>query len=184
MRRDRLEEDLDSFFSKYLSDEVFLESIASRYQQSTNSGDGANKLLRLQSQLTKLSERRDRVLDGYFEGVIPRGDRDKRLGSIDADIASVERLMLEVGPTPTLTAASLAEAFSPFCEWAYLQRDDKRKLLQAMIPSIHVANYVVSGISVFESNEHTRTDPAKQLHYAWVVFPSCSQIPFAPQAYP
>jgi DNA invertase Pin-like site-specific DNA recombinase len=158
MRRDRLEQDLDSLFSKYLSDEVFLEAIAARYQRSANSNDNPNKLLRLQGQRTKLSERRDRVLDGYFEGVIARGDRDKRIGSINAEIASVERLMLDVDPTPTLTAASLAEAFSPFCEWDYLQRDDKRKLLQAVIPSIHVADYVVSGLSVFGSNENTHTD--------------------------
>jgi DNA invertase Pin-like site-specific DNA recombinase len=158
MRRDRLEKDLDSLFSKHLTDETFLEAISKRYEESANSKDEMHKHSRLQNQRNKLSARRERVLDGYFEGVIARADRDKRIGSIDAEIASVERLMMEVDPTPTLTSASLAEAFVPFYEWDFLQRDEKRKLLQTVVPSIHVADYVVSGISVFGGNENTRTD--------------------------
>ena len=49
---------------------------------------------------------------------------------------------------PALTARELADEFSVFHEWEFLGRADKRKLLRATIPTIHVQDYRVVGLNL------------------------------------
>ena len=57
-------------------------------------------------------------------------------------------MLVSTEVAPTLSAEALAEIFSPFFEWKFLNRSDKRAVLAATVPEIHVADYVVSGIHV------------------------------------
>lgn len=155
MRRERLEHQLDVLFSQRLTDDGFLEGLVAKTPTSPN-----GKLARLNTGLTSLTAKRQRVLDGYFDGVIARKERESRISAIDADIDAMQRLMMDDEPASALTHKSLAEALSPFYEWEFLTRDDKRQLLSAIVPSIHVSDYRVSGLTVLCGNENTRTAAA------------------------
>jgi hypothetical protein len=54
-----------------------------------------------------------------------------------------------VSSAPRVTVKELAEAFSVFHEWKFLGRADKRQLLWAAMPEVHVQDYRVVGLSLF-----------------------------------
>jgi hypothetical protein len=88
-------------------------------------------------------------LDSYFEGTINRDERDRRFAAIQRDQELYQNLLLRVAvPATTLSAESMVPLFSPFLEWKCLGREDKRRLLTAIVPEIHVANYNIAGVSL------------------------------------
>ncbi len=74
---------------------------------------------------------------------------NRRLKQIDKDEAFYQDLLLRAEPVvPRLSVKDLAGAFSPFFEWEFLSREQKRRLLQATVPEIHVLNYQINGLSL------------------------------------
>jgi DNA invertase Pin-like site-specific DNA recombinase len=148
MRREILEPKLDHLFSRQLTDVRFLRNLASCWEATTNVNEQQAKTARMRSELESLSQRRQRVLDSYFEGVISREERDQRLAVIERDQNFYRDLLLREMPPAGLTAEDMARAFAPFFEWEFLGRSDKRRLLSIVVPEIHVADYKLAGISV------------------------------------
>jgi DNA invertase Pin-like site-specific DNA recombinase len=148
MRLDKLEPALDSLFADRLTDGGFLRALAAEMQERAGRQTGALEAKRLQSQLVSLGAKRERVLDAYFEGLIDSSQRDAKLGEVDRAIATAEELLRRERPDTAVTADSLAEVFSPFFEYSLLDREDKRRLLSAIAPEIHVADYRIHGITL------------------------------------
>lgn len=163
MRRELLESNLDGLFGERLTDVGFLREIFQEHEKRSGAAASQSKILRLQNDLDALHKRRQRVLDTFFEGVISREERDSRLGSMDRDVRLTEELLLREEPQPGLSPADLALAFEPFYEWSLLNRSQKRQLLAAIVPEVHVADCNVSGLMVMaparhDENIHTDKD--------------------------
>lgn len=146
MRRETLEQKLDHLFAMQPTQTAFLRSLANSWQSAAKVNERRDRRSRMQSELEALREKRERVLDSYFEGVICREERDRRLASIQRDQEFYQNLLLRAVPAPTLSADTLASLFSPFVEWKLLGRGDKRRLLAGVVPEIHVANYKIAGL--------------------------------------
>ncbi len=145
MRRERLEECLNTLIAERLTNRRFLQQLAATYAERK----GKPELARVESPVAQLEEKRKRVMDAYFEGVIDKAERDSRLAVLDADAALYGNLAARaVSPVPILTAKQLAETFSVFHEWQFLGRTDKRQLLQAAMPEVHVENYRIVGLTL------------------------------------
>ena len=163
MRRERLERCIDRLFSERLTDRGFLEQIASEYFARSASGVGKAEILRLQQARERLEEKRKRVLEAYFDNLIDRAVRDKRLSEIETDVRFYENMLLKAQPAAQgVSADELAEVFAPLREWEFLSRLDKRRVLQTVAPQIHVDNYRVKGIALLaeptHGNEVSHTD--------------------------
>lgn len=162
MRREVLEQKLDHLFSRQLTEVRFLRNLSSCWEAAANVNEQRARTARMRAELESLSEKRQRVLDSYFEGVINREERDQRLSAIDRDQNFYRELLLRAMPAAGVTAEDLARAFAPFFEWEFLGRSDKRRLLSVIVPEIHVANYKLAGISVLTDpmrrNEVSHTD--------------------------
>jgi hypothetical protein len=148
MRRERVESLLDSIFSHRLTDHDFLERIATDFAEMSHSTANKDEHLRLQRMYKQLSEKRSRILDGYFENLIDRKQRDEKLKEVDADVRFCEQKLGDTGADEyEISAESLANALAPFQEWEFLPRKDKRRLLQSLIPEIHIRNYEVTKLA-------------------------------------
>ncbi|MDX6610952.1 MAG: Recombinase [Blastocatellia bacterium] len=144
MRRDTLDPQLDAIFTKKLTSASFLKRhVLSPMRRNQPLVDDSE---RLASQLSALENKRRRVLDSYFDGVISGVERDARLKHIETQRQSVSRLMQKQRLCPTLTPETLAEVFAPFVEFDLMSRDDKRQLLNTLTPEVVVSKYTVKGL--------------------------------------
>jgi len=105
-----------------------------------------------------LDERRQRILDAYFEGTIDRADRDARLAKLEEERKRCQASFEPIEHVQKFNAEDLAEMLSPFYEWKFLTRDDKRALLSSFCPQIRVADYEIRGLTLLCSDKVTRKD--------------------------
>ena len=162
MRRERLEQQIDQLFSDRLMDRRFLGQIASDYENHSTGNEPRTELLRIQKQIEGLKNKHKRVLDAYFDNLIQSDERDCRIQEIEKDVRFYQDLALKSGQSSTqLSSEKLADAFGPFHEWEFLSMEDRRRLLQSIVPEIHVRDYEVVGLSLLADsvsrNEMTRT---------------------------
>jgi DNA invertase Pin-like site-specific DNA recombinase len=161
MRRERLEESIDRLFAERLTDRTFIDRLVLEYGRSSDSTERLGQLARVQHQLTELSQKRQRVLEAYFENLIDRAERDRRLTTIERDLRFYGGLSSKaVSPSLKLSAEDLAHVLGPLYEWKFLTRADKRHILQAVVPEIHVRDHKVVGLSLISDlhdNEMTHT---------------------------
>jgi DNA invertase Pin-like site-specific DNA recombinase len=149
MRRERLEQSLDTLISDRLTDSRFLKQLSTTFAGRRSASATKPELSRAQAGLSQLKEKKQRVMDAYFENLIDRSERDRRLDALAIDAELYGNLASRASvATPALTARELADAFGAFHEWDFLGRADKRNLLRATMPEIHVKDYRITGVSV------------------------------------
>jgi len=159
MAREKLEAKLDSLFADQLTDRDFLEMCVRELTQRTSFDRSTVRIKSLTAQLTKLREKRGRVLEAFLDGVITREERDRRLLPIDHEIQSSQTLLTRMVPPPQVNVCSLAKAFGILAEWKFWTREQKRSVLSVLAPDIRVADYDVMALGVSPavfSNENTR----------------------------
>jgi DNA invertase Pin-like site-specific DNA recombinase len=157
MRKDRLEPILDDLFARRLTDPEFLDRHILSPMESQPALQRNTALLH--SQIASLCGKRKRVLDGYFDGVIPAQDRDERIEAIDRETKIIEALLANDTPADHFSLDSLCAAFRPFVQFDLLSRDDKRILLNTLAPKIVVKDYQVDGIWLsLDGDKCTHTD--------------------------
>lgn len=142
MRRDRTDPMIDQLFAKRLTN----PKVLSRLIKGLNEKRPAADTEMLNARLERLEAKRQRVLDYYFEGGIKAGERDVKFAEIESERQIVVSLLAKSQPNPNLSTDRLADLFSVFTEFDLLERQDKRALLGAIAPQIHVHNYVVEGL--------------------------------------
>jgi hypothetical protein len=149
MRREKIEQHLDGIFATRLTDRGFLRELVEEFDARAKGKGSEKKIARLQAQLGRLEEKRQRILDGYFEGVISRDDRDSRVVIVDRDRAIAAGALEDEVPThPGLEVKQLVDLFRPLFTWKTLHLESKRRILFSLVPEIRVANYVVAGMSL------------------------------------
>lgn len=153
-RKERLEPILNSLFSERLVSSNYAEKILRALKKQSPQVD----IGRINSQLTSLSSKRQRILDSYFDGVISSTERDSRLSDIERERETLSGLLRRNKPRTELTPARLASLFRPFVRFPRLNRESKRKLLAALTTEIYVANYEVKGLFIGLNNNHKAVD--------------------------
>jgi hypothetical protein len=156
MQRTRLEPTLDILLSARLRDEQFLSEIEHEWRSRSGSDGGHRQREAAANRMTSLAQQKSRVMDSYFEGVIDKAERDRRLTGISASESAAGRELKESALIEMPSAAELAEVFKPFSEWEFLPMSDKRALLASTVPKIHVANYQVAGVSMCRTSDSRR----------------------------
>jgi DNA invertase Pin-like site-specific DNA recombinase len=155
MRRERVEAQLDVIFAQRLTDHNFLERIVLDLTERINSKGTKSQAVRLQRMSKRLQEKRKRVLDTYFSALIERTERDQRLEQIEVDQQFCERQLLALRTERCeISVAELSHIFAPLHEWEYLSKIDKRRLLQAIVPEIHLQNYIVTKLALLIHDDH------------------------------
>jgi DNA invertase Pin-like site-specific DNA recombinase len=162
MRREKVEALLDDIFAKRLSDQALLERITSELIERQESKTNKAEKSKFQRMRKQLQEKRERVLNGYFEKLISRTELDRRLAQITADERFCDQKLDSLpSETQSVSARDLAEILAPLQEWMFLSRTDKRRLLQTIVPEIHIQNYKVTQLAVMAlqpyRNEINRT---------------------------
>jgi hypothetical protein len=148
MRREGLERTLDTLFGERLTDSGFLCALSRELESRTEQGSEQALLGRLHAEIENQQKKKQRVLDGYFEGVIDRGERDLRTAVIDRELAVAKDLLLRHTPAPGISAETLKELCGVFYEWEFLSVEHKRKLLASAVPDIRVADSKVYGMTM------------------------------------
>lgn len=151
MLRKKLEPKLDQLFGEKLRDGDFLARVVDEYNENSAakhktapSGEGA-----LIAKVNALQERRRRVLEAFFDGVIAKEERERRMDKIDREIRTLQGLLIESTtqvrpPSP----GEIRSALEPLVEWEFLERKDKRALLAVICPEITVFRYSVKSITL------------------------------------
>jgi site-specific DNA recombinase len=151
MLRRKLEAKLDLLFGEKLREPDFLRRIVEEYneQQEAPSDPADKNECALTSRLETLADKRQRVLEAFFEGVITKDERDRRIEEIDRETKVFTELLLK--PVPRARSQSLDElqvVLEPLTEWEFLGREDKRALLEAICPEISVFRYTVRALVI------------------------------------
>lgn len=148
MRRERLESKLDGIFAERLTDRDFITEVLKDFDSKSDAAVSRNRIARLELEINKLREKRLRVLDSYFEGLLSKVERDDRVTDVDTKMRMTEEMLLREAPVPKVSLRALMTAFAPLFEWQFMNRESKRRILAVTVPEIRVSNYQVRGISV------------------------------------
>ena len=142
MRKERLEPELDRLFSKRLTNPRVLAKLVKALNKKRPTADSEI----LTERLAGLTNKRERILDYYFEGGINSEERDARIGGVENEHKVLSGLLAKSQPNPNLEVDRLIDLFSVFTEFDLLQRNDKRALLGAIAPEILVSCYKIDGL--------------------------------------
>jgi DNA invertase Pin-like site-specific DNA recombinase len=151
MLRKKLEPKLDALFGEKLRDPEFLNRVVEDYNdiQEAKSAPVAKNERALASKLSALSEKRQRVIEAFFEGVITKAERDSKIAEIDRERNTFQTLLIESIPQPGQPSVDeIRIALEPLAEWEFLEREDKRLLLQTICPEISVFRYTVKTLTL------------------------------------
>jgi DNA invertase Pin-like site-specific DNA recombinase len=172
MRRDRLEAKLDDVLGIQLTSKKFIVSLMGQLESQYNSATIRARVSRLEGEIRRLRQKRERVLDAFFEGVVKQEERDVRLAALDKQMKFAEEMLMRETPKPKLSAREMASAFQPLFDWPVLDRENKRRILSATVPEIHVRDYAVSGIAVHAQVGDVKTRAAMGFDIADLLVPS------------
>ncbi len=157
----KIEPKIDELLSARLQDRNLLESVAEEYllgpAPSESAPVGAADKEQVEREVESLQAKRQRVLETYFDGLINRIERDQRLVTIEAEIASFESLKASDPAVEDngVSLETLVELVSVFSEWPSLGRDDKRSLLHSLGAEIHVEGYTIRCFALAKPVLHT-----------------------------
>ncbi len=148
MRREKMESLIDTILSERMTDRDFLERLASEYVARSKSGQSQKDLLKIQRMRKELDAKRQRLLDAYFDNVVDRSELNRRLEKLKVEQRFYDEKLRDFPSTNNeISAEELARSFEVFQEWKCLSRIDRRRLLQAIVPEIYIANYRVTKLA-------------------------------------
>jgi len=151
MLRTKLESKLDCLLGEKLRDRMFLSAVLDAHKNQLEQSPRQRDLDRasISAKLTDLKGKKQRVLDAYFEGIIERQDRDRKLAGVRAEQDSYQQLLLEAAQSGSpATMTDLEKILEPFCDWEFLERGEKRSLLAGICPEIKVFQYTVKSLTL------------------------------------
>jgi hypothetical protein len=161
MRRELLEPQLDVVFGDRLTDPAFLRALVQEHERRMDDPVSVAVLTRVETEISTLAAKRERILGAYFDGVITGSDRDGRLASIDGELKVNQGLLAQHTPAAPMTTEVLDSICWAFHDWEFLNVQDKRRILAATAADIMVANSSIHGVYINLpetcSDEITRT---------------------------
>jgi hypothetical protein len=178
MLRKKLEERIDDLLGRKLTTGEFLKRIVQEYNDSLCSSEAAPALdqQNLEMKLDALVNKRERVLETYFEGVITKEDRDRRVAEIERETTAYKNLLMEAASAApereALNLETVLALITPFMEWEFLNREAKRHLLQLLCPEIYVYRYEITRIVLTLSGTVVDRDKGNRRRTARSQFPA------------
>lgn len=154
MLRSKLEGKLDHLLGQKLTEREFLLRVVEEYNEQVQGSQLASTVdeRAVTAKLSALADKKQRVLETFFEGMIDKEERDQRVGEIERDVSAYLQLLTEStsapAQPPTLDEESVLAAIEPFMEWEFLEREDRRALLAVLCPEISVYRYTVKGLTL------------------------------------
>jgi DNA invertase Pin-like site-specific DNA recombinase len=154
MVRSKLESKINLLIGERLHDSNFLSHILTEYHQQLMGSPaletpGVDRGTVLQK-LDALRDKKSRVLETFFEGVIDRTRRDEALRDVEREIVSYTRLLDTSSSLPQSHSLpnleSIVKVIEPLADWEFLGRDDRRALLRQLCPEISVYRYTVKSL--------------------------------------
>jgi DNA invertase Pin-like site-specific DNA recombinase len=153
MLRKKLEPKIDYLLGEKLREEQFLHSVLEGYERQLEEPpkDRVDREA-LESRLESLRAKKERVLNAFYDGVIDKKERDKKLDALNKEIVAYQGLLLQppatvVGP-PKLDLDAVLTIIEPFAEWEFLGREDRRELLTLLCPAINVYRYEIKDLAL------------------------------------
>lgn len=149
MLRTKIETKLDCLLGEKLLERDFLSSVLDAYRNQVEQSSDQQGIDQsaIAAKLTELKAKKQRVLDAFFEGVIEKAEPDRKLATVQNEVDSYRRLLVEaVRPAQPASVADLERVLEPFTEWEFLEREDKRSLLSMICPEIKVFQYTVKSL--------------------------------------
>ena len=153
MLRKQLEPKIDCLLGAKLREQDFLRRLVDEYNDrlETHRPQVGTDERAIAAKLNALSEKRQRVLEAFFDGMIGKEERDDRVKSIDREVSVYENILMECSPQietrPALDLHGVMAVVEPFAEWEFLDREDKRAMLRILCPEISVQDYVIKGLT-------------------------------------
>ena len=154
MLRKKLEAKIDELLGIKIREPDFLRPLLEAYNDRVKFSQPTPAIdeRAVTAKLNALGEKRQRILETFFESIIGKEERDRRLGPIDRKISTYENLLMECSPQtekrPVLDLESVLAVVEPFAEWEFLDREDQRAMLRALCPEISVYRYSVKGLTL------------------------------------
>jgi DNA invertase Pin-like site-specific DNA recombinase len=157
----KIEPKIEELLSLRLQDRQFLESVAKQYLQNSTPSTlhevSEVNTEHIESQLQTLSEKRQRILETFFDGLISRLERDERVEKIEAEIRTYESLKTNghSAKPAAISLEMLVELLSVFATWPTLGRDDKRMILRSLGSQIYIDGYTIRSFTIAKPLSHT-----------------------------
>jgi DNA invertase Pin-like site-specific DNA recombinase len=152
MLRKKLEPKIDHVLTNILSEKGFLGRIVSEHNERSQSRAPEVDQAASTAKIHALRQKRQRVLETFFDGKINKQERDYVVEEIEKEILVYERLLLQSADEPMrsggLDLDTVLAFVEPFAEWAFLNRDDKRRLLGSLCPDISVSHYEIKDLQL------------------------------------
>jgi DNA invertase Pin-like site-specific DNA recombinase len=150
MLRTKLEPKLNFLIGDKLCEPDFLERVVETYNESllkdSPSSQGPQVLT---AKINQLQEKRSRVLDSFFEGLISKDECGPRIDAIDHDLDVFRNLLADSAQKQLPRSTDqIRAALEPLAEWEFLEREDKRTLLANLCPEISVFRYKIKAVSL------------------------------------
>ena len=147
MLRDKLEPRIDEVIEGRLTDSTFLSPIIARYLQKPTTCHLDPNCESIRQQLQSLKQKRSRILESFFDGTIAKDERDEALACIRRQSDSLERIT-PLEKRKQTNWDDITEAVSVFSEWSFLSRNQKRRLLNRLVPEIFAHQYHINGLTL------------------------------------
>ena len=154
MLRKKLEPKIDCLLGVKLREQDFLRRLVDEYNDrlETHQPQVGTDERAIAAKLNALSEKRQRVLETFFEGIIGKEERNNRMKSIDREVSVYQNMLMECSPQtemrPALDLNGVMAVVEPFAEWEFLDREDKRAMLRILCPEISVQYYMIKGLTL------------------------------------
>jgi DNA invertase Pin-like site-specific DNA recombinase len=154
MLRKKLEPKIDYLLGRKLVEPEFLGRLIEEYNDETKAHKSVPSVdeRNVRARLSALAEKRERILETFFEGMIGKEERDWRVGEIERETVTYKNLLMDCRcaqpKAPMLDADAIQAVIEPFAEWEFLQRDDKRRLLGLLCPEIAVYRYQIKALTL------------------------------------
>jgi DNA invertase Pin-like site-specific DNA recombinase len=100
--------------------------------------------------LAALQAKRERVMDAFFDGSISKPERDKRLKAIDSELSRISAMIETAIPQSAtqISTKNLARVLQVFSGFRFLNRDQKRELLQAARARVFMNGYTIDRLEI------------------------------------
>jgi len=121
MLRTKLEPIIDGLLGEKLIQPEFVRKLieAFRREETRACNEGLNQGA-IAANSRSLSEKRQRVLDGYFDGLISKQECSCRIDEVEREIAVYRRLVQEsASRRPFITEKTILSIVEPFADWGF-----------------------------------------------------------------
>jgi chromate transport protein ChrA len=156
MVRAKLESKINRLIGEKLQDSAFLSRVLEEYHHHL--ADSPSLETRgvdqdaVRQKLDALRDKKSRVVDAFFEGVIDRIQRDDALRDVERDMVSYNQLLDTSSSRPQSHSLpnleSIVRVIEPLADWEFLGRDDRRALLRQLCPEISVYRYKIKSLTL------------------------------------